>query len=72
MDSAHLHRLLLEAHTSARELLDIRRPITLSPGHLHALVQVLLNLTDTCRSLHTRNLALLVQAAARRERGDVV
>ena len=70
MDSAHLHLLLVEARASAHELLDITRPITLSPGHLHELARAMLNLTAACEGLHRWGLGLLV-AAARQRPGDV-
>ena len=72
MDTTALELLLTEAKASAAELLDVRRPLLISPGHLHALARAMTNLIDTCRHLHTRNIALLVQAAAQRERGDVL
>ena len=49
---------------------DIRKPIVLSPGHLHSLAQCLLDLTDTCQHLHRWGLRLLVEAARQRP-GDV-
>ena len=67
MDTARLHLLLTEARAAAQELRDIRRPIVLSPGHLHSLAQCITDLTDTCQGLHRWGLGLLVQAAARRE-----
>jgi hypothetical protein len=70
MDSAHLHLLLVEARASAHELLDITRPITLSPGHLHELARAMLNLTTACEGLQRWGLGLLV-AAARQRPGDV-
>ena len=69
MDSAHLAVLLTEARTAAQELRDIRRPVVLSPGHLHSLAQVLVDLTDTCQHLHHQSLVWMV-AAARQTRGD--
>ena len=70
MDSAHLHLLLTEARAAARELRDIRRPIVVSPGHLHRLAQCITDLTDTCQHLHRWGLRLLVEAARQRP-GDV-
>jgi hypothetical protein len=51
-------------------LRDIRKPIVLSPGHLHSLAQCLLDLTDTCQHLHRWGLRWMVQAARQRP-GDV-
>jgi hypothetical protein len=67
MDSAHLHLLLVEARSTAGELLDVTGPITFSPRDVQALAHSLLRLVDTCQHLHSWGLALLVQAAARRE-----
>jgi hypothetical protein len=50
-------------------LRDIRKPIVLSPGHLHSLAQCITDLTDTCQHLHRWGLGLLV-AAARQRPGD--
>jgi hypothetical protein len=70
MDSAHLHHLLVEARASAHELLDITRPVVLSPGHLHDIAQAMLNLTDACQHLHGWGMAWM-GAAARQRSGDV-
>ena len=72
MDSAHLHLLLVEARASAHELLDITRPITLSPGHLHELARALLNLTAACEGLHHWGLTWMVAAARREPPGEVL
>ena len=73
MDSARLTILLTEAKSAAQELRDIRRPIMLSPGHLHSLAQCLLDLTDTCQHLHQQRLYWLIAAAARqRHPGDLL
>jgi len=71
MDTAHLHLLLTEARRAAQELRDIRRPILVSPGHLHRLAQCLLDLTAACEGLHRWGLGLLVAAARHRPPGDV-
>jgi hypothetical protein len=55
MDYALLAVLLTEARSAAQELRDIRKPIMLSPGHLHSLAQCLLDLTDTCQHLHRQS-----------------
>jgi len=72
MNSAALEVLLTEAKTSAAELLDVQRPLLISPGHLHALARSMLDLVDACQGLHRWGLGLLVEAAARREPGDVL
>jgi len=71
MDTARLHVLLSEARSAAQELRDIRRPIIVSPGHLHRLAQCITDLTDTCQHLHRWGLGLLVTAARHRPPGDV-
>jgi hypothetical protein len=71
MDSVALHLLLVEARAAASELLDIQRPITLSPGALHDLAHSMLRLVDTCQHLHGWGLGLLVEAARHRPPGDV-
>ena len=70
MDTARLHVLLAEAQAAAQELRDIRRPIVVSPGHLHRLAQCLTDLTETCQHLHRWGLGMLVEAAHQRP-GDV-
>ena len=65
MDAATLHLLLLEAQSTARELLDVAGPVTLSPRAVHDLADSLLRLVDTCQHLHRWGLGLLVQSAAR-------
>jgi hypothetical protein len=70
MDSATLHLLLAEAQAAADELMDITKPVVISPGHLHSLAQCLLDLTTTCQGLHAWGLAWMV-AAARQRPGDV-
>ena len=71
MDSAQLHVLLAEARASAHELLDVRGPITVSPGHLHDIARAMLNLTDACEGLHHWGLRWMVAAARHRPPGDV-
>jgi hypothetical protein len=71
MDTAHLHLLLTEARSAAQELRDIRRPIVLSPGHLHSLAQCLTDLTNTCQYLHRWGLHWMVAAARQTPPGDV-
>ena len=62
MDSTHLQLLLVEAKATARELLDVAGPITLSPGAVHDLAYSLLRLVAVCQGLHQWGLGLLVQA----------
>ena len=57
MDSATLHLLLAEAQAAADDLMDITKPVVVSPGHLHSLAQCLLDLATTCRGLHAWGLA---------------
>jgi hypothetical protein len=70
MDAARLTILLTEARSAAQELRDIRKPIVLSPGHLHSLAQCLLDLTDTCQGLHAWGLRWMVAAARQAPPGD--
>jgi hypothetical protein len=70
MDSATLHLLLAEARGAAEDLMDIQRPIVVSPGLMHNLAHCLLDLTTTCQGLHAWGLAWMV-AAARQRPGDV-
>ena len=72
MNSAALEVLLTEAKASAAELLDVQRPLLISPGHLHALARSMLNLVDACQGLHRWGLGLLVEAAARARRRAVI
>jgi hypothetical protein len=71
MDTARLHLLLTEARAAAQELRDIRRPIVVSPGHLHSLAQCLTDLTDTCQHLHRWGLHWRVVAARQMPPGGV-
>ena len=73
MDGTRLTILLTEAQATMHELWDIQGPVTLSPGAVHDLARAMSDLIDTCQQLHTHNLALRVQAAARHEPpGDVL
>jgi len=67
MELTHVQLLLLEARSTASELLDIQRPIVLSPGALHSLAQSLIDLTTACEELHAWGLAWMIQAAARQQ-----
>jgi hypothetical protein len=71
VDNVALRMLIAEARASARELLDVRGPITVSPGHLHAIARAMLGLTEACEGLHRWGLGLLVQAARHRPPGEV-
>jgi hypothetical protein len=72
MDSSTLQVLLTEARSAAQELRDIRKPIILSPGLLHSLAQVLVDLTDTCQHLHRQRLRWMVAAVRQTPPGDVL
>jgi hypothetical protein len=70
MDNVHLHVLVVEARSAASELHDITKATLVSPGHLHALADVMLALVDTCQQLYARNLALVVQACRQQRPGE--
>jgi hypothetical protein len=71
MDSATLHVLFAEARGVAEDLMDITKPIVVSPGLMHSLAHCLLDLTTTCQYLHRQNLRWMVAAARQTPPGDV-
>jgi hypothetical protein len=72
MDSATLYVLLAEARGAAADLMDVTRPIVVSPGLMHALAHCLLDLSTTCQHLHTQSLRWMVAAARREPPPDVL
>jgi hypothetical protein len=72
MNSATLHLLLAEARGAAEDLMDIQRPIVVSPGLMHNLAHCLLDLMSTCQHLHHQNLRWMVAAARREPPPDVL
>jgi hypothetical protein len=70
LDSATLHLLLAEARGAAEDLMDIQKPILVSPGLMHNLAHCVLDLVTTCQHLHSQSLHWMV-AAARQRPGDV-
>jgi hypothetical protein len=71
MDSATLHVLLAEARGAAEDLMDVQKPMIVSPGLMHALAHCLLDLTTTCQHLHRQSLHWMAAAARHRPPGDV-
>ena len=71
MDSVNLAVLLTEARAAADDLMDIQRPIVVSPGLMHALAHTVLDLLTTCQHLHSQSLRWMVAAARQTPPGDV-
>ena len=71
MDSAHLHLLLTEARGAAEDLMDITKPVVVSPGLMHNLAHCLSDLATTCQHLHQQSLRWMIAAARQTPPGDV-